>query len=94
MIEIPESITIAKQLNETVKGKKIVQAQTEHTPHGFAFYSGDAEFYSTVMEGKRIRKRISCKTPFPSPGMRCWVARNAFTDVVPDSSSFNEQKYS
>ncbi len=51
MIEIPESITIAKQLNETVKGKKIVQAQTEHTPHGFAFYSGDAEFYSTVMEG-------------------------------------------
>lgn len=54
MIEIPESITIAKQLNETVKGKKIVQAQTEHTPHGFAFYSGDAEVYSKVMEGKRI----------------------------------------
>lgn len=54
MIEIPESITIAKQLNESVKGKKIMQAEAAHTPHGFAFYTGDAEFYSRVMEGKII----------------------------------------
>lgn len=54
MIEIPESITIAKQLNGSVKGKKIVQAEAAHTPHGFAFYTGNAEFYSKVMEGKTI----------------------------------------
>ena len=54
MIEIPESFTIARQLNEHVKGKRIVQAHTAHTPHGFAFYSGEPEFYSKVMEGKVI----------------------------------------
>lgn len=58
MIEIPESITIAKQLNESVKGKKILQAQAVHTPHGFAFYTGDAEFYSDVMEGKILGEAV------------------------------------
>lgn len=54
MIEIPESITIAGQLNGSVKGKRIVQAEAGHTPHGFAFYTGDADFYSEAMEGKVI----------------------------------------
>ena len=58
MIEIPESITIARQLNESVKGKKIMQAEAVHTPHGFAFYTGDADFYSKVMEGKIIGEAI------------------------------------
>ena len=54
MIEIPESITVARQLNESVKGKKIAQVEAAHTPHGFAFYTGDADFYSEMMEGKAI----------------------------------------
>lgn len=54
MIEIPESIIIARQLNESVKGKKIMQVEAAHTPHSLAFYTGDAEFYSRVMEGKAI----------------------------------------
>ena len=54
MIEKPESFTIARQLNEHVKGKRIVQAHTAHTPQRFAFYSGEPEFYSKVMEGKVI----------------------------------------
>lgn len=58
MIEIPESITIAKQLNQAVKGKKIIQAETEHLPHGFAFYTGDPGFYSGVMEGKVIGEAL------------------------------------
>ncbi len=37
MIEIPESLTIAKQLNETVQGKKIVEMEAAHTPHSFAW---------------------------------------------------------
>lgn len=54
MIEIPESIIIAKQLNETVKGRKIVKAQAAHTPHSFAWYTGDPSGYGEIMEGKII----------------------------------------
>ncbi|MDE7008051.1 MAG: hypothetical protein K2P07_07815 [Lachnospiraceae bacterium] len=52
MIEIPESFTIARQLNEHVKGKRIVQAHTAHTPHGFAFYSGYWTLLSKLTVGK------------------------------------------
>lgn len=54
MIEIPESIVIARQLNETVKGKKIVEVQAAHTPHSFAWYEGEPSEYARVMEGKYI----------------------------------------
>lgn len=54
MIEIPESIIIARQLNETVKGKRIVEVQAAHTPHSFAWYEGEPSGYAQVMEGKSI----------------------------------------
>ncbi|EOS77563.1 MAG: endonuclease VIII [Lachnospiraceae bacterium] len=54
MIEIPESITIAKQLNDTVKGKKIIEAEAGHTQHSFAFYHEDPAGYANQMKGKRI----------------------------------------
>ncbi|MBQ8597054.1 MAG: endonuclease VIII [Lachnospiraceae bacterium] len=56
MIEIPESLVIAQQLNETVKGKRIIEVKAAHTPHSFAWYSGDPQFYSRIMEGRRIGK--------------------------------------
>lgn len=54
MIEIPESLTLAEQLNETVKGKRILQAEAEHTKHSFAWYHGEPSAYAGIMEGKRI----------------------------------------
>lgn len=54
MIEIPESLVIAKQLNETVKGLRIMQVNAAHTPHSFAWYSGDPSDYGKIMEGRRI----------------------------------------
>lgn len=54
MIEIPESVIIARQLNETVKGKKIMEVQAAHTPHSFAWYTGDPAAYAGIMEGKVI----------------------------------------
>ena len=54
MIEIPESLIIAKQLNETVKGLKIMQVNAAHTPHSFAWYAGDPDDYGNIMEGRRI----------------------------------------
>lgn len=54
MLEIPESLTIARQLNETVKGKRIVQAQAGHTKHGFTWYEGDPVEYGPKIEGKIV----------------------------------------
>ncbi len=54
MLEIPESLTIAAQLNETVKGKEIRRVEAAHTKHSFAWYSGEPEFYAENMEGKRL----------------------------------------
>jgi hypothetical protein len=37
MIELPEAIVIAKQINDTLKGKTIEKAIRGHTPHTFIF---------------------------------------------------------
>ena len=57
MIEIPESLTLAQQLNETVEGREIVQAEAEHTKHSFAWYYGEPSAYAGIMEGQRIGGR-------------------------------------
>lgn len=58
MIEIPESITIAKQLNETVFGKKICKVIANASPHKFAFYHGDPVDYSALLAGQVIGDSI------------------------------------
>lgn len=55
MIEIPESIVIARQLNETVRGKRILEVEAAHTPHSFAWYTGDPAGYHEIMEGRKIK---------------------------------------
>ena len=54
MLEIPESLTIAKQLNATVKGLEIRKVEAAHTKHSFAWYTGEPDFYAETMEGKRL----------------------------------------
>lgn len=54
MLEIPESHTLARQLNDTVLGRRAVRVAANETPHGFAFYTGDPAEYPALLEGKRI----------------------------------------
>jgi formamidopyrimidine-DNA glycosylase len=54
MMEIPEAAVIARQLNETVKGKVIVQVEAEHSPHKLAWYHGDPKKYPDLLKGKAI----------------------------------------
>lgn len=51
MLEIPESQTLAKQVNETLSGKKIVKVTANASPHGFAFYTGDPAAYPRRLTG-------------------------------------------
>lgn len=54
MIEIPESMTLAKQLRETIQGKTITYVKAAHSHHGFAWYAGDPALYPDILLGKIV----------------------------------------
>jgi formamidopyrimidine-DNA glycosylase len=56
MLEIPESLTIARQINETLSGKKIINVTAGCTPHKFAWYYGEPSNYHGLLFGKTIDK--------------------------------------
>jgi formamidopyrimidine-DNA glycosylase len=54
MIEIPESTTIAKQINGTIKSRRILKAVANQSPHKFAWFSGDPAEYNDRLVGKNV----------------------------------------
>jgi formamidopyrimidine-DNA glycosylase len=54
MIELPEAVTIAGQMNVELKGKCIAAIERGHTPHKFAFYTYPAEAYRSILESSSI----------------------------------------
>ncbi len=54
MIELPEAIVIAGQINGTVGGKRILSALANHSPHKFAWYTGNPAEYNQRFAGKTI----------------------------------------
>lgn len=59
MIEMPEAITIARQLNETIKGKRIVEGNTGENPHKWVFYKPSREKLVKMFPKKSIGKVTS-----------------------------------
>lgn len=59
MLELPEVIVLASQLNNTVKGKKIKLAEGGKSPHKFVWYSGEPSEYSGRLQGRTIEKAAS-----------------------------------
>ncbi|MDP4093713.1 MAG: endonuclease VIII [Bacillota bacterium] len=56
MYELPEALTVANQINESIKGKVISNVIAAHTPHKFAWFNGDPEKYHDLLSGKSINK--------------------------------------
>lgn len=54
MIELPESYTISKQMQQVLTGKTISYIEILHTPHKFAFFHGDVDKYADYLEGQEI----------------------------------------
>ena len=54
MIELPEAATIARQMTKELKGKRIASARRGNAPHKFAFYSGSARDYATILKGRTM----------------------------------------
>ena len=59
MIEIPESNTLANQMNETIKGKKVVSVIANNHPHKFAFLHEDGKEYNDFLKGKLVGETIT-----------------------------------
>ena len=54
MLELPESYTIAKQVNEHLKGKIISYVELLHTPHKFAWVTCENGSVEEQLEGQTI----------------------------------------
>jgi len=56
MIELPEALTIARQMNDELEGKRIASGVRGNSPHKFAFYTRPPEEYETILKGKTVGK--------------------------------------
>ena len=54
MIELPEALTLAEQLNRTVRGKAIARVVAAQNPHKFAWYQGDPQAYPALLTGQVV----------------------------------------
>lgn len=54
MLELPEVVTIARQMNAELRGKEVVEVIRGATPHKFAWHSGTQEEYTKWLVGKKV----------------------------------------
>lgn len=54
MIEIPEAVTLARQVNASLAGKGIQQVTAAASPHKFAWYYGDPADYPVRLTGETL----------------------------------------
>jgi formamidopyrimidine-DNA glycosylase len=59
MIELPEAVVLARQIDSTLTGKKIKKVVAAHTPHKFAWFTGDPQKYNDLLKGKTIDRAAS-----------------------------------
>jgi formamidopyrimidine-DNA glycosylase len=54
VIELPEAITLARQLDAAVQGRRITEVVAASSPHRFAWYHGDPADYPALLRGKTV----------------------------------------
>ena len=55
MNELPETNTLAKQIQETLIGQTITSVTADASPHKFAWYHGDPADYSKRLIGNTVK---------------------------------------
>lgn len=56
MFELPEYVTLARQINTTLKGKKIKRGQLGNSPHKFVWYNRSHEEFEKLAQGLVVGK--------------------------------------
>ncbi len=59
MKELPDNQTLAKQINETLKGRVITEVFNATKYHKNTFYYGDPLTYSKLLTGRQIKSSES-----------------------------------
>jgi formamidopyrimidine-DNA glycosylase len=59
MIELPEALNIAGQINDTIHGKQVASVVAAQTPHKLAWYYGEPQKYSDLLVGRTIGRASS-----------------------------------
>ena len=59
MIELPEGLHLADQMDKQLKHKKIVSVVANASPHGFAWYEGDPAEYDAKFSGRTVEGAYS-----------------------------------
>lgn len=59
MIELPEAFVLSEQLSATIKGKTIMSATANVSPHKFAWYFGDPAAYDGLLRGKTVTGAVA-----------------------------------
>lgn len=54
MIELPEAVTLAEQINKYLTGKTIKSTIAAHSPHKFTWYHGDPAEYPAKLNGNQM----------------------------------------
>ena len=59
MFELPEFVTLARQLNETLSGKRIIKGSLDPTPHKFVWFNRTPKDFEELTRGKTLGKAHS-----------------------------------
>jgi formamidopyrimidine-DNA glycosylase len=59
MFEIPEYTTLARQMNESLTGKKVANGRLGNSPHKFVWYNLTHEEFTAKISGKTVGKAYS-----------------------------------
>lgn len=54
MFELPEFLTLARQMNETLQGKTIQHGRLGNSPHKFVWYNRSHDEFSALIAGKTV----------------------------------------
>ena len=54
MFELPEFVTLARQMNDTLKGKTILRGQLGNSPHKFVWYNRSHEEFDQLTRGRTV----------------------------------------
>ena len=97
MIEMPEAVVLARQINAQLKGKRIASAVRGNSPHKFAFYSRTPEEYAQILRDKVIGD-TEARTLASVKDVHCTNIRARFSvmlliweDVIPSTTCMTSQ---
>ncbi len=60
MLELPEATVVSEQINKTIQDKRIMNVNTNHSPHKFAWFYGDTQNYHKLLTEKLIEGATAC----------------------------------